>query len=81
MKRDRYSENETILRTILRDRRLSLGYKQQELAEKLQAHQSFVSKYESGERLLTFVETVQVCQALDMDPHAVLNTYLPKHEA
>jgi hypothetical protein len=29
--------------------------------------QSYVSKYETGERRLDFVETVSVCHALDME--------------
>ncbi|MGH8226180.1 MAG: helix-turn-helix domain-containing protein [Gammaproteobacteria bacterium] len=80
MKRDRYSKSEEALRKFLRERRISLGLRQEDLAEKLPAHQSFVSKYESGERLLTFVETISICQALDLDPHTLLKEYLPHHE-
>jgi hypothetical protein len=34
--------------------------------------QSFVAKYEGGERRLDMVEFIQVCIALEIDPHAIL---------
>lgn len=45
---------------------------QAEVAGKLQRPQSFVSKYEQGERRLDVVEFVQVCRAIDTDPIAIL---------
>ncbi|SGZ95021.1 hypothetical protein BTHERMOSOX_85 [Bathymodiolus thermophilus thioautotrophic gill symbiont] len=36
-----------------------------QLAMKLQKPQSFVSKYENGDRLIDFVEVYQICQALN----------------
>jgi transcriptional regulator with XRE-family HTH domain len=81
MRRDRYSKNEKALREFLRARRVALGLRQEDLAAKLPAHQSFVSKYESGERLLTFVETVSICHALGVDPHSLLQEYLAHYEA
>ncbi len=81
MKRDRYSSKEEIFRKILRDRRLEIGLRQEDLAEKLAVYQSFVSKYESGERLLTFVEAICICKVLDLDPNKLLEDYLPHHDA
>ena len=80
MKRNRYADSEQHLRRILRDARLSKGVKQEELAEALKVPQSFVSKYESGERMLTFVETVSICLAMDISPETLLKDYLPHHE-
>lgn len=80
MKRNRYSDKEEALRRLLRERRIEAGLRQEDLAEKLKAHQSFVSKYESGERLLTFVETINICMALGLDPEALLKEYMPRHE-
>ena len=48
----------------LRDMRRIAGVTQQALAESLGVPQSFVSKYETGERRLDFLETRKVCQAL-----------------
>ena len=80
MRRNRFSDREEALRTLLRERRIEAGFRQEDLAEKLNAHQSFVSKYESGERLLTFVETINICRALGLDPKALLKEYLPHHD-
>ena len=80
MKRNRYSSSEEALRRLLRERRLELNMRQEGLAAKLQAPQSFVSKYESGERLLTFGEAIRICQALDWKPTKLLKEYMPHHE-
>lgn len=81
VKRDRYSPKEEALRKLLRQRRIDADLRQEDLAEKLGVPQSFVSKYESGERLLTFVETINICRALNLDPKTLLKEYLPNHEA
>jgi hypothetical protein len=46
------------------------------LAATLHRAQSFVSKYESGERHLDILEFVQVCKALGISPVAVLSDIL-----
>jgi len=80
MKSGRYSPREEKLRKILRDRRCEVGLRQEDLADKLGAHQSFVSKYESGERSLSFAETIDICDALGIDPISLLKEYLGQHE-
>ncbi len=57
------SEQE-VLRKLLRDLRLGANLRQTELAKKLGLPQSFVSKYESGERRLDILELRSVCAAL-----------------
>lgn len=52
------------LQELLRQVRLGAGLRQQDLAEKLAQPQSFVSKYESGERRLDLLEVRQICEAL-----------------
>lgn len=49
---------------LLRELRRSTGLRQSELAERLGRPQSFVSKYESGERRLDLVELKAICAAL-----------------
>lgn len=80
VKRNRYAQNEEHFRRLLRQQRLDKGLTQEALADILGVPQSFVSKYESGERLLTFTETVTVCQALQVDPRTLLIDYLPHHD-
>ena len=48
----------------LREVRSEVGITQAELAARLGRPQSFVSKYESGERRLDLVELSEVCVAL-----------------
>lgn len=45
---------------------------QSELAARLGAPQSFVSKYESGERRLDVIEFIAVCDALGVAPDSIL---------
>jgi transcriptional regulator with XRE-family HTH domain len=51
---------------------LSAQLTQVQVAERLGRPQSFVSKYESGERQLDVVEFVEVCEALDAAPAEML---------
>ncbi len=48
---------------LLRQLRIEAGLRQVDLAKKLRQPQSFVSKYESGERRLDLLELRQVCIA------------------
>ncbi|MBK8509696.1 MAG: helix-turn-helix transcriptional regulator [Candidatus Competibacteraceae bacterium] len=59
-------------RALLVSAREKAGLTQTEVSAKLERPQSFVAKYEGGERRLDLVEFVQVCAALDIDPHAIL---------
>lgn len=52
------------LRDLLRQMRQEAHLRQSDLAERLGQPQSFVSKYESGERQLDFVEVAQICDAM-----------------
>jgi len=72
MKPTRYE----VLRGLLAVERQSKGMTQQDVAAKLGKPQSYVSKYESGERHLDLVEFVEVCEALSADPVEVLQRML-----
>jgi transcriptional regulator with XRE-family HTH domain len=52
--------------------RKSAGVTQQELAKKLGKPQSFVSKYERGERRLDVVEFLMIARTLEADPYSLL---------
>ena len=52
------------LQELLRQLRLAAHLRQHDLAERLGKPQSFVSKYETGERILDFVEVRDICRAL-----------------
>lgn len=60
------STEQNKLQNLLRRFRTESNLKQSELAEILGQSQSFVSKYESGERRLDLLELWQICQALNI---------------
>lgn len=60
-------------RSLLVAAREKVGLTQAEVSAKLGRPQSFVAKYEGGERRLDVIEFVQVCTALRINPHAILS--------
>ena len=60
------SAEQNILQNLLKKFRADSNLKQSELAEILNQSQSFVSKYESGERRLDLLELWQICQSLNI---------------
>jgi transcriptional regulator with XRE-family HTH domain len=44
------------------------GLTQQELANRLKRPQSFVAKYEGGERRIDVIEFTEICRAMGADP-------------
>jgi transcriptional regulator with XRE-family HTH domain len=64
MSKSIYTADQAALQQLLRETRKACGLKQVELALKLGRPQSYVSKYEGGERRLDVLELRQVCRAL-----------------
>ena len=60
------------LREFLLDARRKQGLTQVEVAHYLGKPQSFVSKYESGERRLDVIEFIEVCKALKINPATII---------
>ncbi|MEZ4514806.1 MAG: helix-turn-helix transcriptional regulator [Chloroflexota bacterium] len=52
---------------LIVDCRQRQGITQTQLAEKLQRPQSFVSKYENGERRIDLIEFIEIADALGID--------------
>lgn len=52
------------------------GIRQQALAKKLRKPQSFVAKYEGGERRLDVIEFIVIAEALGADPIKLLRRFL-----
>lgn len=76
-----HSDQLTVLRLILRERREAAGLRQAQVAERLSEPQSFVSKYESGERRLDLIELRQVCAALGVDLLDLIGDFLARTDA
>ena len=66
MKKTIHADKAKKLQGLLIKARKEAGLTQQELAEKLNKHQSFVAKYEGGERRLDVIEVTEICQRLGL---------------
>jgi transcriptional regulator with XRE-family HTH domain len=64
------------LRKLLRDLREKRGLTQAGVAARLDKPQSFVAKYEGGERRLSAIEFIDVVRALDLEPSAAMRQLL-----
>lgn len=64
------------LRELLRQARHRAGLNQQTLAKRVNRPQSFVAKYEGGERRLDVIEFLAVCRAMDADPIKLLRALI-----
>ena len=64
------------LQALLRDLRKAKGLTQEDVAGRLEQPQSFVAKYECGDRGLSIVEFINVARALDADPAKTLQKLL-----
>jgi transcriptional regulator with XRE-family HTH domain len=71
----RFSTLDDHFRSLLKELRTSAKLTQSELATAIGHPQSYVSKYELGERDLSFVETMQVCEALGSSIEAFAAAY------
>ncbi|WP_088347303.1 MULTISPECIES: helix-turn-helix transcriptional regulator [Rhodomicrobium] len=61
------------LRKLLLRRRTDHGLTQAELAKRLDKPQSFVAKYEGGERRLSIIEFIDIAEALQIRPSDLLD--------
>lgn len=66
------------LLALLRQARLLAGFTQEQLGSTLGNSQTFVSKFERGERRIDVVEFVEICDAFGADPEEILKAYLAK---
>ena len=73
MRRGAFSRKQDQLRRLLVKARQNAGLTQVALAKKLGRPQSFVSKFETGERRLDVVEFLDVARALAVDPNHIIN--------
>ena len=66
MPKPKFTQAEGLFRKLLKDLRQAKSLTQTQLAERLGLPQSYVSKYEAGERRLDFLETFFLCNALEI---------------
>ncbi|MEW6554248.1 MAG: helix-turn-helix transcriptional regulator [Actinomycetota bacterium] len=75
MDKDSIARRRAHLRHVLKEIRANAGITQVELSRRLGVPQSFVSKYESGERRLDLIELEQVCGVLGVSLQWLLESY------
>jgi transcriptional regulator with XRE-family HTH domain len=68
----------SVYRALLIELRERKALTQVEIAARLDKPQSYVSKYERGERRLDIIEMIDVATALEADPIAVLHELITK---
>ena len=57
------------------------GLTQQQLADRLGKPQSFISKYEGGERRIEIIEFIEISEALEMDASRAIREVRSKYRA
>ena len=67
-----HSEGQTAFRELMIGARKAAGLTQQELAMKLGKPQSFIAKYEAGERRIDVVEFLAICREISVDSVGIL---------
>lgn len=65
-----------LLREILKNTRIERKLRQIDLAEALGRTQSYVAKLESGEKTLDFIEVLDICKVLRLNPITLIKTLI-----
>ena len=71
-----HSSEQAVFCGLMIGARKAAGLTQHALARRLKRPQSFVAKYEGGERRLDVVEFITVARALDADPLKLMTNLL-----
>ena len=71
-----HSEGQSAFCDLMVKARKSAGLTQHDLAKRLHKPQSFVAKYEGGERRIDVVEFVTICRAVGVSPAKLLKALL-----
>ncbi|MBZ6078161.1 helix-turn-helix domain-containing protein [Microvirga puerhi] len=72
MQKTIYTQQHQRLCELLIEARKKAGLTQVEVAERLGKPQSFVAKYEGGERRLDVIEFLEVAEALKLEPSILI---------
>lgn len=73
-----WDKKQATFREAIKEIRKGRNLTQVELAKKLKKPQSFVSKYETGERKLDFVEISEICKACGISIEEFVGLYNSK---
>jgi transcriptional regulator with XRE-family HTH domain len=81
MSKSIHSPDHLRLREVLIAARKAAGLTQDEVARRIRRPQSFVAKYEGGERRIDVVEFMTIARALGRDPRDVFDELVRSSEA
>lgn len=73
MRSEIYSEEHKKLREILKRERKAAGLRQQDVAEKTNRSQEYVSKFERGGLRLDVIDFLKFCEAIGCSPFEVIS--------
>lgn len=78
MKKALYERSYAAFTELLKEERRNAGLTQAALAKKLRRPQSYVSKYERGDRRLDVIEFIEVARVIGFDVHDFLRKLVSK---
>jgi transcriptional regulator with XRE-family HTH domain len=73
-----HSSRQTAFCELMIKARKTAGLTQHQLAKRLHKPQSFVAKYEGGERRVDVVEFIEICKAIEADPNKLLKVLIQR---
>ena len=78
MAKTKFTLQEELFLQLLKELRRDRSLTQKSLADRLGFPQSYVSKYETGERRLDFVETANICEPLGLTIQQFAKLFIDK---
>jgi transcriptional regulator with XRE-family HTH domain len=69
-------DSDAILRECLTHAREAAGVTQAELGRRLSKPQSYISKIETGERRIDFIELLALLEAISIDIHKFIDNFI-----
>jgi transcriptional regulator with XRE-family HTH domain len=78
VKKALYERSYAAFTELLKEERRNAGLTQAALAKKLRRPQSYVSKYERGDRRLDVIEFIEVARVIGFDVHDFLRKLVSK---
>jgi transcriptional regulator with XRE-family HTH domain len=73
-----HSESQSAFCELMIKARKTAGLTQRDLAKRVRRPQSFVAKYEGGERRVDVVEFIEICKAIEADPNKLLKVLIQR---
>ena len=73
-----HSTEQAVFCELMIKARKAANLTQHQVAKRLRRPQSFVAKYEGGERRVDVVEFIEICKAVEADPNKLLKVLIQR---